>query len=246
MLAQYSPARASRPRPHLDAVLTPTLAMLPRPVGWFDADGDPAADFERQKRFTPFTAIYNTTGQPAISLPLFESADGLPIGMMLVGRPAARRRCSPWPRSSRPRCRGATGVPRSGTTEPLPGVGVKTLLRIRYRVGHRSAIAPVGGARRQLNTGAHMSIVETVLVFVGIPALIIAVLALLVYGRSQFKGPNRYRPGKPWTFPPCGICRTRTPGSARRRDRFALESSSGAAGRRAARPKAVGGASGEW
>jgi amidase len=71
-----------------DAVLTPTLAMLPQPVGWFDADGDPAADFERQKRFTPFTAIYNTTGQPAISVPLFQSVEGQPIGMMFAGRPA--------------------------------------------------------------------------------------------------------------------------------------------------------------
>jgi amidase len=73
---------------HLDAVLIPTGAMLPRPVGWFqEPDGDPAEDFERQKRFTPYTAIYNTTGQPAISLPLYESTDGLPIGIMLVGRP---------------------------------------------------------------------------------------------------------------------------------------------------------------
>jgi amidase len=71
-----------------DAVLTPTLAMLPRPVGWFDRDGDPAADFERRKRFTPFTAVVNTTGQPAISLPLYQSSEGLPIGIMLVGRPA--------------------------------------------------------------------------------------------------------------------------------------------------------------
>jgi amidase len=73
---------------HLDAVLTPTVAMLPRPVGWFqEPDGDPAQDFERQKQFTPFTAMYNTTGQPAISLPLFQSEEGLPIGVMLVGRP---------------------------------------------------------------------------------------------------------------------------------------------------------------
>jgi amidase len=71
---------------HLDAVLVPSLALLPRPVGWFTQDDDPAADFERQKRFTPFTAIYNTTGQPAISLPLYQSEEGLPIGMMLVGR----------------------------------------------------------------------------------------------------------------------------------------------------------------
>jgi amidase len=72
----------------LDAVLVPTLAQLPQPVGYFvGTDGDPAADFERQKRFTPFTAMYNMTGEPAISLPLCQSRDGLPIGIMLVGRP---------------------------------------------------------------------------------------------------------------------------------------------------------------
>jgi amidase len=80
--------RAIATTAHLDAVLTPTLAMLPRPVGWFDHDGDPAADFERQKRFTPFTAAVNATGQPAISLPLYQSREGLPIGIMLIGRPA--------------------------------------------------------------------------------------------------------------------------------------------------------------
>lgn len=72
-----------------DAVLVPTVAMLAPPIGYFDSDGDPVADFERQKRFTPYTAIYNTTGQPAISLPLHQSAEGLPIGMMLAGRPGA-------------------------------------------------------------------------------------------------------------------------------------------------------------
>jgi amidase len=75
-----------------DAVLTPTLAMPPRPIGWFcgtaDDPIDPAEDFERQKRFTPFTAVYNATGQPAISLPLHRTLDGLPVGVMLVGRPA--------------------------------------------------------------------------------------------------------------------------------------------------------------
>ena len=80
--------RAIAATSHLDAVLTPTLATLPPPIGWFDRDGDPAADFERQKRFTPFTAVVNATGQPAISLPLYESREGLPIGIMLIGRPA--------------------------------------------------------------------------------------------------------------------------------------------------------------
>jgi amidase len=68
------------------AVLTPTLAQPPAPVGWFD-ESDPAANFERQKQFTPFTAIYNVTGQPAVSLPLHWTAAGLPIGVMLAGRP---------------------------------------------------------------------------------------------------------------------------------------------------------------
>jgi len=75
-----------------DAVLTPTLALPPRPIGWFSGTPenpvDPAEDFERQKRFTPFTGVYNATGQPAASLPLHWSADGLPIGVMLIGRPA--------------------------------------------------------------------------------------------------------------------------------------------------------------
>jgi amidase len=68
-----------------DAVLTPTLALPPRPVGWFD-EVDPAQNFERQKQFTPFTALYNVSGQPAVNVPLYSNADGLPIGIMLAGR----------------------------------------------------------------------------------------------------------------------------------------------------------------
>ena len=74
-----------------DAVLTPTLAQLPRPIGYFTESGDPGKDFELQKRFTPFTAQYNSSGQPAISLPLYSTTvtgTELPIGVMLVGRPA--------------------------------------------------------------------------------------------------------------------------------------------------------------
>jgi amidase len=72
---------------HFDAVLTPTLAQPPAAVGGLRDDGDPAADFEAQKRFTPFTSPYNMTGQPAISLPLHWTDAGLPIGVQLVGRP---------------------------------------------------------------------------------------------------------------------------------------------------------------
>ncbi|HJQ06426.1 MAG TPA: amidase [Nocardioides sp.] len=71
-----------------DAVLTPTLAQPPLPVGALRDDADPAADFEAQKRFTPWTSAWNVTGMPAISLPLHMTADGLPVGIMLAGRPA--------------------------------------------------------------------------------------------------------------------------------------------------------------
>ena len=47
-----------------------------------------------------------------------------------------------------------------------------------------------------------MTIVETVLVFVGIPAGITAVLAFGVYGKTLLHQPNRYRPGKAWNYPP--------------------------------------------
>jgi amidase len=68
-----------------DAILTPTLASPPAPVGYFD-EVEPPENFERQKRFTPYTAVYNLTGQPAVNLPLYWSAEGLPIGVMLAGR----------------------------------------------------------------------------------------------------------------------------------------------------------------
>jgi amidase len=70
-----------------DAVLTPTLAAPPLPVGALRDDEDPAADFEAQKRFTPWTSMWNVTGSPAISLPLHQTPDGLPVGVMLAAAP---------------------------------------------------------------------------------------------------------------------------------------------------------------
>ena len=71
-----------------DVLLAPVTTMTPRPLGWFDADGDGAADFDRQERYAAFTAVFNVTGQPAVSVPLHWTDDGLPVGTMLVGRPA--------------------------------------------------------------------------------------------------------------------------------------------------------------
>jgi amidase len=71
-----------------DAVLTPTLASPPLPVGAIRDDADPARDFENQKAFTPWTSAWNVTGMPAISLPLHWTAGDLPVGVMLAARPA--------------------------------------------------------------------------------------------------------------------------------------------------------------
>jgi hypothetical protein len=60
----------------------------------------------------------------------------------------------------------------------------------------------VSGFARPFATVPTVSVVQTVLVFVGIPAGITALLALGVYGKSVVRQPNRYRPGKPWDFPP--------------------------------------------
>jgi amidase len=72
-----------------DALLTPALAERPLPLGTLDtAAPEPMSTFTRSGLFTPFTPVFNASGQPGISLPLFEGEDGLPLGVQLVGRPA--------------------------------------------------------------------------------------------------------------------------------------------------------------
>jgi amidase len=72
-----------------DALLTPALAERPLPIGTLDtAAPDPMSTFTRSGLFTPFTPIFNASGQPGISLPLYQGEDGLPLGVQLVGRPA--------------------------------------------------------------------------------------------------------------------------------------------------------------
>jgi amidase len=72
-----------------DAVLTPALARRPVPIGEIHGRGpDPWGHYRRSGHFTPYTAIVNVTGLPAISLPLYHGADGLPTAVQLIGRPA--------------------------------------------------------------------------------------------------------------------------------------------------------------
>jgi amidase len=73
-----------------DAVLTPALAEAPVTIGTIDAcSADPMADFTRSGAFTPYAAISNITGSPAISLPLYQREEnGLPLAVQLIGQPA--------------------------------------------------------------------------------------------------------------------------------------------------------------
>ncbi len=72
-----------------DVVLTPTLARRPVPIGEIHGRGpDPWGHYERSGHFTPYTAIVNVCGLPAISVPLYHGEDGLPTGVQLIGRPA--------------------------------------------------------------------------------------------------------------------------------------------------------------
>ncbi|HEY4153663.1 MAG TPA: amidase [Pseudolysinimonas sp.] len=78
--------RLIRQLSRFDAVLTPTLAMTPRPIGWYDA-GDAMRNFGQQVQYTPFTSFVNVSGLPAITLPVHVTEGGLPMGVQLIGRP---------------------------------------------------------------------------------------------------------------------------------------------------------------
>jgi amidase len=66
-----------------DVLVTPVIAGPPPAIGWLR---DPELGTERLVELMLFTAQFNMSGQPAMSLPLGMSADGLPIGVQFVAR----------------------------------------------------------------------------------------------------------------------------------------------------------------
>jgi amidase len=73
----------------LDVLLTPALGARPLRTGEVHGRGpDPWGNYRRSGAFTPYTAMMNVTGQPAVSLPLYGGDDGLPLAVQLIGQPA--------------------------------------------------------------------------------------------------------------------------------------------------------------
>ena len=110
-----------------DALLTPALAERPLPLGTLDTDApDPMSTFTRSGLFTPFTPVFNASGQPGISLPLFHGEDGLPLGVQLVGRPAGEAALL-----------GARLAARRGATMDASTSGGWRFLKLGFLVSHQ-------------------------------------------------------------------------------------------------------------
>jgi len=71
-----------------DVLLTPALAERPLAIGDCNGLGEhPMADLARSGVFTPFTSLFNVTGQPAITVPIGFGEDNLPTSVQLIGKP---------------------------------------------------------------------------------------------------------------------------------------------------------------
>ena len=85
-LQRYSRTQVARWGREFDVLLTPTMAVLPPPVGVLaEVHANPEAPSMTVFAMAVFNAFFNVTGQPAVSLPLHVSSGGLPVGVQLVG-----------------------------------------------------------------------------------------------------------------------------------------------------------------
>jgi amidase len=87
MAMNLAAREAARFHQTYDVWISATLGSPPVPLGTFNMDErDPVKAFAPLIDYVPFTAMQNVTGQPAINVPLHWNAEGLPIGVHLVGR----------------------------------------------------------------------------------------------------------------------------------------------------------------
>lgn len=78
--------RLARELEQFDIFLTPTLTQLPRPVNYWSMEEGDYRTYLRRWSDAAYMFAFNISGQPAISVPATPSANGLPIGVQLVGR----------------------------------------------------------------------------------------------------------------------------------------------------------------
>jgi len=78
---------AARAFQDFDVLLTSTMGTPPAPIGYL-RDGDLSGYMRRLLTFMPNTQPFNVSGQPAMTVPLAQSREGLPIGIQFVGQPA--------------------------------------------------------------------------------------------------------------------------------------------------------------
>ncbi len=71
-----------------DLILTPAMAMTPRPLGWYTTD-DGDTDYVRQCQYTPYTSMVNVCGLPAVTIPTHTTAGGLSMGIQFIGWPSS-------------------------------------------------------------------------------------------------------------------------------------------------------------
>ncbi|MEO1973891.1 MAG: amidase family protein, partial [Pirellulaceae bacterium] len=69
-----------------DVILTPTLATPPIEHGRITMTGTSQAVLQGLLDFMPCTQMANWTGQPAMSVPLHQTSDGLPVGVQFFAR----------------------------------------------------------------------------------------------------------------------------------------------------------------
>ncbi len=70
-----------------DLLMTPTTAKPPVKIGYLSNKQDSLeSHLHKQLEFSPFTTLFNQTGQPAMSLPLHWTDNNIPIGVQLAGR----------------------------------------------------------------------------------------------------------------------------------------------------------------
>ncbi|MFJ6415095.1 amidase [Paeniglutamicibacter sp. NPDC091659] len=68
-----------------DVVLTPAMAHTPPAIGYYTSQ-DADTDYMRQCQYTPFTSMVNVSGLPAVTVPTLTTADGLSMGVQIIGR----------------------------------------------------------------------------------------------------------------------------------------------------------------